>query len=202
MRLYRQTLMGKRAPSRCTLEADSFAEAAILQSGVFPVTAVVVDEAKLLVIEAEPFLHHLQADPKLCLNMMASMSIHLRRLVQQVEQLTLRSSTPAGRNWRNLPMPVVLGGLLVANALMHADAVGLAATGPLGQRLGIGIVILLIGLVGGRIIPSFTLNWLKKRGELNLPASFGALDRGALGLTATALAIWWSSPKVPSAGQR
>ena len=84
----------------------------------------------------------------------------------------------AGRNWRNLPMPLVLGGLLVANALTHADAVGLAATGPLGQRLGIGIVILLIGLVGGRIIPSFTLNWLKKRGELNLPASFGALDRG------------------------
>ena len=79
----------------------------------------------------------------------------------------------AGRNWRNLPMPVVLSGLLVANALTHADVVGLAATGPLGQRLGIGIVILLIHLVGGRIIPSFTLNWLKKRGESNLPASFG-----------------------------
>jgi uncharacterized protein involved in response to NO len=28
----------------------------------------------------------------------------------------------AGRNWRNLPMPAVLGGLLVANALTHADA--------------------------------------------------------------------------------
>ena len=41
----------------------------------------------------------------------------------------------------------------------------IAATGPLGQRLGIAIVILLISLVGGRIIPSFTLNWLKKRGE-------------------------------------
>ena len=101
----------------------------------------------------------------------------------------------AGRNWRNLPMPVVLGGLLVANALTHADAVGLAATGPLGQRLGIGIVILLIGLVGGRIIPSFTLNWLKKQGESNLPASFGALDRGALGLAAAALAIWVVAPE-------
>lgn len=101
----------------------------------------------------------------------------------------------AGRNWRNLPMPVVLGGLLVANALTHADAVGLAATGQIGQRLGIGIVILLIGLVGGRIIPSFTLNWLKKRGESNLPASFGALDRGALGLAAAALAMWVIAPE-------
>jgi len=101
----------------------------------------------------------------------------------------------AGRNWRNLPMPVVLGGLLVANGLTHADAVGLAATGPLGQRLGIGIVILLVGLVGGRIIPSFTLNWLKKRGGSNLPASFGVLDRGALALAAAALAIWVSAPE-------
>jgi uncharacterized protein involved in response to NO len=106
----------------------------------------------------------------------------------------------AGRNWRNLPMPGVLGVLLVANALMHADAAGLAATGPLGQRLGIAIVILLIGLVGGRIIPSFTLNWLKKRGESNLPASFGVLDRVALGLAAAALAMWVVAPESPIGG--
>jgi uncharacterized protein involved in response to NO len=106
----------------------------------------------------------------------------------------------AGRNWRNLPMPVVLGGLLAANALTHADAVGLAATGPLGWRLGIGIVILLIGLVGGRIIPSFTLNWLRKRGESRLPARFGALDRAALGLAAAALAIWVIAPEHPISG--
>jgi uncharacterized protein involved in response to NO len=42
----------------------------------------------------------------------------------------------AGRNWRNLPMPVALAGLLAANALTHADAAGIEATGPLGQRLG------------------------------------------------------------------
>ena len=106
----------------------------------------------------------------------------------------------AGRNWRNLPMPVVLGGLLVANALTHADAIGLAATGQLGQRLDIGIVILLIGLVGGRIIPSFTLNWLKKRGDSNLPVSFGALDRGTLALAAAALTIWVVAPESPIAG--
>jgi uncharacterized protein involved in response to NO len=106
----------------------------------------------------------------------------------------------AGRNWRNLPMPVVLGGLLVANTLTHADALGLAATGQLGQRLGIGIVTLLIGLVGGRIIPSFTLNWLKKRGNSNLPVSFGALDRGTLGVTAAALTIWVVAPESPISG--
>ena len=93
VRLYRQTTEGQESTVAVYTRGDSFAEAAILQSGVFPVTAVVVDDAKLLVIEAEPFLSHLEADSKLCLNMMASMSIHLRRLVQQVEQLTVRSST-------------------------------------------------------------------------------------------------------------
>jgi uncharacterized protein involved in response to NO len=105
-----------------------------------------------------------------------------------------------GRNWRNLPIPIVLGGLLAANALTHVDAAGIAATGALGQRLGIAIVILLIGLVGGRIVPSFTLNWLKKRGESNLPVRFGALDLGALGLAAAALAIWVIAPESPIGG--
>jgi uncharacterized protein involved in response to NO len=106
----------------------------------------------------------------------------------------------AGRNWRNLPIPVVLGGLLAANALTHLDAAGIAATGALGQRLGIGVVILLIGLIGGRIIPSFTLNWLKKRGEAHLPARFGATDRVALALLVTALAAWMIAPESPLAG--
>ncbi|MEW5704654.1 MAG: NnrS family protein [Pseudomonadota bacterium] len=41
-----------------------------------------------------------------------------------------------GRNWRNLLMPVALGGLLVANVLIHIDAAGQASTGLFGQRLG------------------------------------------------------------------
>jgi CRP-like cAMP-binding protein len=93
VRLYRQTAEGQESTIAVYARGESFAEAAILKSGAFPVNAVVVDDARLLIIEAEPFLQHLQADPRLCLNMMASMSIHLRHLVQQVEQLTLRSST-------------------------------------------------------------------------------------------------------------
>ena len=93
VRLYRQTAEGQESTIAVYTRGESFAEAAIFQSGAFPVTAVVVEDARLLVIEAEPFLRHLQSDPRLCLNMLASMSIHLRHLVQQVEQLTVRSST-------------------------------------------------------------------------------------------------------------
>ena len=106
----------------------------------------------------------------------------------------------AGRKWGNLPMPIALTGLFAANALTHADAVGIAATGPLGQRLGIGIAILLIGLIGGRVIPSFTQNWQKKRGDTRLPATFGTLDRIALAFLVIALAAWVIAPDGPATG--
>jgi len=106
----------------------------------------------------------------------------------------------AARNWRNVPITIVLAVLLLANGLIHAGAAGHASTGALGQRLAIGVVVLLISIVGGRIIPSFTANWLKKRGETRLPAGADALDRGALAVLAVALAAWVAAPESVAAG--
>ncbi len=106
----------------------------------------------------------------------------------------------SGRNWRNLPMPVALGGLLVANILTHVEAVGQVATGLLGQRLGIATIIMLISLVGGRIIPSFTRNWLAKRADTHMPAGFGPFDRVCLVLTLAALGTWVADPDGRAAG--
>jgi CRP-like cAMP-binding protein len=92
VRLYRETAEGQESTIGVFARGESFAEAAIFQSGVFPVNAVAVDDARLLIIQAEPFVRQLRADPDLCLNMMASMSLHLRRLVRQIEHLTVRSS--------------------------------------------------------------------------------------------------------------
>jgi uncharacterized protein involved in response to NO len=100
----------------------------------------------------------------------------------------------AGRNWRNLPVCLALAALLLANALVHLEAIGLAATGPFGLRLGVAVPIALITLVGGRIVPSFTGNWLRKRGETRLPASFGPFDRATLVLTLAALLLWTATP--------
>ncbi len=90
----------------------------------------------------------------------------------------------AGRNWRNLPM---LGGLLLlfaANLLFHF---GIAA----GLRLGIATLLMLIALVGGRIVPSFTRNWLAKQAPRGrMPAPESLFDRAALVVTLAALAAW------------
>jgi len=89
----------------------------------------------------------------------------------------------AGRNWRNLPMAGVLVVLTLANLLTHLELLGLADTTATGQRLTIATVVLLITLIGGRIVPSFTRNWLKKRGEDLLPRTFGWLDRSTVAIT-------------------
>lgn len=106
----------------------------------------------------------------------------------------------AGRNWRNLPMPLALVLLLAANVLMHFQAVGLVETGGLGERLGIAVVVLLINLIGGRVIPNFTRNWLAGRGAAALPASFGSFDRLCLVTTAAGLGLWVFLPEHPLSG--
>ena len=54
----------------------------------------------------------------------------------------------------------------------------------------IGSVVILISVVAGRIVPSFTRNWLAKRGAPNLPSSHGMVDRLALGVLHLGLLGW------------
>jgi uncharacterized protein involved in response to NO len=96
----------------------------------------------------------------------------------------------AGRNWRNLPMVIPVTILGVANLLMHLEAEGLAVPAGLGWHLGLAAVIILISVVGGRIIPSFTRNWLAKRNAAELPSAHGPVDRVALGVLHLGLLGW------------
>ncbi|SMF51301.1 uncharacterized protein involved in response to NO [Tistlia consotensis] len=100
----------------------------------------------------------------------------------------------AGRNWKNLPMAGAVALLLAGNALMHAEAAGLIPDRGLGWRLALAVLVLLVSLIGGRIIPSFTRNWLAKRDATALPAPFGRLDSLTLLATALAGAAWTADP--------
>lgn len=101
-----------------------------------------------------------------------------------------------GRNWRNLPMLGALTLLLLGNLLVHLESLQVFKTAEFGNRLGIATLLMLISLIGGRIIPSFTRNWLaKNRPGALLPAPFGFVDRVALGTTAAALSAWVTAPQ-------
>jgi len=101
----------------------------------------------------------------------------------------------AGRNWRNLPMLLALSLLLIGNLLVHLEVLNIAETAMLGNRIGLLTLFLLISLVGGRIIPSFTRNWLvKNRAEIAPPAPEPPLAFVVLAITALALAASAARP--------
>lgn len=107
----------------------------------------------------------------------------------------------AGRNWNNLKVvaPVLL--YLAANITFHLEAMA-TGTADYGRRLGFAMVVLLIGLIGGRIIPSFTRNWLVKQSAQPgpLPVPFGRVDAASLGAVLLALAVWVFWPMSMLAG--
>src|SRR6185436_4394709 len=102
----------------------------------------------------------------------------------------------AGRNWRNLPMVAALSLLAAGSLLVHLHALGVAYLAETGNRLGIATLAMLIALVGGRIVPSFTRNWLARaRPKGVLPAQGTRFDIAALAITFAALACWVAVPR-------
>ena len=78
----------------------------------------------------------------------------------------------AGKNWRNLRVLIVLGVLIAGNIAFHLEVIGYGSA-DYGIRLGIAAAIGLIMLIGGRIVPSFTHNWLARNNPGRLPRQFG-----------------------------
>jgi len=96
----------------------------------------------------------------------------------------------AARNWRNIMTPIPVGVLGIADLLMYLELAGCGVPAGLGWRLAIAAIIALISAIGGRIIPSFTRNWLVQRGAAALPAAHSIVDRAALAVLHTGLLGW------------
>jgi len=92
VRLVRTTREGEEVTIHIFGRGESLAEAAVFQMGSYPVTAIAVEEARLLTIPAESLLACLREHSELCFNMMASLSRRLHGFVQQIEQLSTRST--------------------------------------------------------------------------------------------------------------
>ena len=90
----------------------------------------------------------------------------------------------AARNRRNY----VVAGVVLALGL--AQAVFLMSDADLGSTMGFALTFALMVHIGGRVTPAFSRNWLKKRGEDRLPASFGPVDQLAISVSVAAAASW------------
>lgn len=102
----------------------------------------------------------------------------------------------AGKNWRNLMVLGMLAVFALGNALFHWEAArGDYAAQGYGLRLGLGAALMLIAVIGGRIVPSFTRNWLVKRGPGRLPvAPMQRFDKLSLLALLVALLLWVTLP--------
>jgi CRP-like cAMP-binding protein len=92
VRLYRQTPGGQEITIAVFHRGDSFAEAVVLQTMDFPVSAQIIAESRLLVIPADGFLRHLRGSTELCFKVMVAMTHRLRSLVAQLEAVSSRST--------------------------------------------------------------------------------------------------------------
>lgn len=99
----------------------------------------------------------------------------------------------AGNNTRNIKVLAVVILLWVGNALFHFEHIFQIDDGH-GKRLGIAATIFLILLIGGRIIPSFTRNWLARRAPGRLPTPFDRFDLGTMAISGVALGSWIAAP--------
>lgn len=133
----------------------------------------------------------------------AAIGLPLAACIDSAFLLTLAATAAreimAARNWRNLRVLIVLGVLIAGNIVFHVECITRGAA-DVGIRLGIAAVLGLIMLIGGRIIPSFTHNWLARRERGRMPVSFGRFDALALAAGALALAAWCARPEHPVTG--
>lgn len=105
--------------------------------------------------------------------------------------LVLAREIIAGKNWKNLAVLLLVLAMTLGNALFHIEAAqgGYPAAG-IGLRLGLGVAVMLISVIGGRIVPSFTRNWLVQRRNPALPVPFGRADGLVLLVTLVTLGVW------------
>src|SRR5215472_6108551 len=73
-----------------------------------------------------------------------------------------------GQNWRNLKVLIPVAMLALANAGFHVEAYAFGVA-DFAVRAGVMAILVLLMLIGGRIIPSFTRNWLARENPVRLP---------------------------------
>ncbi len=78
---------------------------------------------------------------------------------------------------RNVIFVPILLGLLGANLLVHLEQMGITEdTTAMGHILALNVILILIVIIGGRVVPAFTTNALRRQGEENLPQSHPLFD--------------------------
>lgn len=99
-----------------------------------------------------------------------------------------------GQNRKNLKILLIIALLAAANIWFHVQSLNGDAYEGTAIRSGVALIVMLISVIGGRVVPSFTRNWLARQGRHPLPVPFNGFDRLTLALSALSLAGWLIFP--------
>ncbi|HWT57660.1 MAG TPA: NnrS family protein [Rhizobium sp.] len=105
----------------------------------------------------------------------------------------------AGKKWKDLKVVAGLAVLSVANSFFHLQVIG-GGNPELSIRLGLGAYVLLVTIVGGRILPSFTRNWINQRGRTDFPVPYNRFDAATIVAGAISLTTWALWPEAVATG--
>lgn len=95
---------------------------------------------------------------------------------------------------RNIPIVIMILLFGFADGLMHFELMWDVDTAQYGYRLSILLVSTLIMLIGGRIIPNFTQNWLKQQGNDLRPTLMNKFDMFCIAWSLFGLMSWLFMP--------
>lgn len=97
--VHRVSAAGKEQIIHVFRTRDSFAEVALASEKGYPADARALEASQVLLVQKAGILALLQRQPELALRMLGSMSSHLRVLVGQLEDLTLKDVETRLANW-------------------------------------------------------------------------------------------------------
>lgn len=104
-----------------------------------------------------------------------------------------------GRAWNRAPIGVLISLYAGANLLFH-EMIFAGESTDLPERLALAVIMLLLALIGGRVTPSFTLDFLSEGGRSEQPSPFSRLDGVSILLAAIAAVAWTARPEAMGTG--
>jgi CRP-like cAMP-binding protein len=97
--VHRVNSSGKEQVIHMFRPGETFAEATLATDQGYPADARAAEASQVLLIQKAGFVELIKREPKIALRILAAMSVHLRVLVRQLEDLTLRDVESRLINW-------------------------------------------------------------------------------------------------------
>jgi uncharacterized protein involved in response to NO len=105
----------------------------------------------------------------------------------------------ASKSWDRAPMGVLVSLLAGANILFHVLTLSGAETDR-AERMALAMVMMLLALIGGRVTPNFTGEFLVDAGRAERPAPFSRYDGLSILLVGFAVVSWIIQPHSMATG--